>query len=180
MAQPCPMCGATGRYIEQPCRDCRGSGHINAKRTLQVKIPAGVKDATRIKLTGRGEPGPMGAQSGDLYVVVKVAAHAWFGRKGDNLTVDLPVRFSEAALGAQVSVPTLHGGSVKLKVPAGTPSGKTFRVKGKGVPGKKGMGDLLVTVKVDVPERLSKDQKRVLVEFAELEKESPRAELGVE
>ena len=180
MAQPCPTCGATGRYIEQPCRDCRGSGHINAKRTLQVKIPTGVKDSTRIKLTGRGEPGPMGAPPGDLYVVVKVASHPWFGRKGDDLTVELPVRFSEAALGAQVPVPTLQGGSVKLKVPAGTPSGKTFRVKGKGVPSKKGAGDLLVTVKVDVPAKLGKDQKRVLAEFAELETESPRAGFGVE
>lgn len=181
MAQPCPSCGATGRFIESPCRDCRGSGHINAKRTLQVKIPEGVKDGTRIKLTGRGEPGPVGSPAGDLYVVVQVAAHKWFGRRGDNLTLELPVSFSEAALGAQVPVPTLGGSSVKLKVPAGTPSGKTFRLKGKGAPGKRGStGDLMVTVKVDVPEKLSKDQKRVLAEFAELEKESPRAGLGVE
>lgn len=148
-------------------------------RTFQVKIPAGVKDGARIKLAGRGEPGPAGGKPGDLYVRVKVAPHDVFGRKGDNLTLTLPVSFPEAALGANVQVPTLNG-PVTLKVPSGTPSGKTFRIKGKGAPrAKGGQGDLLVTTQVDVPGRLSKDQKHLLQQLREAQKESPRKSLGV-
>jgi molecular chaperone DnaJ len=145
---------------------------------VKVKVPAGVKDGARIRVAGRGEPGGPGGQPGDLYVRVRVGEHPVFGRKGDNLTVDLPVSYPEAALGSNVKVPTLNG-PVTLKVPAGTPSGKTFRVKGKGAPKRDGHGDLLVTVNVDVPKKLSKREKELLGELRDAETESPRAELGV-
>jgi molecular chaperone DnaJ len=145
---------------------------------VKVKVPAGVKDGARIRVAGRGEPGGPGGQAGDLYVRVRVGEHPVFGRKGDNLTVDLPVTYPEAALGANVRVPTLNG-PVTLKVPAGTPSGKTFRVKGKGAPKRGGHGDLLVTVNVDVPKKLSKREMERLGELRDAETESPRAELGV-
>ena len=179
MAQPCRRCRATGRIVETPCPTCKGAGAVRRTRTFQVKIPAGVKDGARIKLAGRGEPGPAGGKPGDLYVRVKVAPHDVFGRRGDNLTLTLPVSFPEAALGANVQVPTLNG-PVTLKVPSGTPSGKTFRIKGKGAPkAKGGQGDLLVTTQVDVPGRLSKDQKHLLQQLREAQKESPRKSLGV-
>jgi molecular chaperone DnaJ len=179
MAQTCPRCRGTGRMVEHPCPQCGGEGSERRTRTLHVKIPAGVKDGARIKLARRGEPGPAGAAAGDLYVRVHVAPHPLFGRKGDNLTVDLPVSYAEAALGAQVQVPTLNG-PVTLKVPAGTPTGKTFRVKGKGVPTKDGHGDILATVQVDVPHKLSRDEKKLLQQLQEIQRESPRAKLGVE
>ncbi len=179
MAQTCPRCRGTGRMVEHPCAACHGEGSERRTRTLQVKVPPGVKGGARIKLVRRGEPGPAGAPAGDLYVRVHVAQHPVFGRKGDNLTVDLPVTYAEAALGGHVQVPTLNG-PVTLKVPAGTPTGKTFRVKGKGVPTKNGHGDILATVVVDVPHRLGREEKKLLQQLQELQKESPRAKLGVE
>jgi len=179
MAQPCRRCRATGRIIESPCPTCKGGGSVRRTRTFQVKVPGGVKNGARIKLAGRGEPGPAGGQPGDLYVRVNVATHELFGRRGDNLTVTLPVSFPEAALGANVQVPTLNG-AVTLKVPAGTPSGKTFRIKGKGAPkAKGGHGDLLVTTKVDVPGKLSKEQEELLRQLQDQQKDSPRKPLGV-
>ena len=177
MSQPCRNCNATGRIVETPCPTCKGSGSERRSRTFKVKIPAGVKDGARIKLAGRGEPGPAGGQPGDLYVRVKVAQDDVFGRKGDNLTLTLPVSYPEAALGANVQVPTLNG-PVTLKVPAGTPSGKTFRIKGKGAPRKSGAGDLMVTVEVDVPRRLSKEEKQLLQDLQEVQKASPRSGMG--
>ncbi len=178
MERPCPECRGSGRIIEHPCPTCHGTGAERRTRKFQVKIPAGVKDGARIKLAGRGEPGPAGGQPGDLYVRVRVGQHAVFGRKGDNLTVELPVSYPEAALGANVEVPTLNG-PVTLKVPAGTPSGKTFRVRGKGAPKKGGHGDMLVTVNVDVPDKLSRDEKQLLKQLQEAQKDSPRKRLGV-
>jgi molecular chaperone DnaJ len=179
MTQPCRRCRATGRIIETPCPTCKGGGSVRRSRTFQVKIPAGVKNGARIKLTGRGEPGPAGGRQGDLYVRVNVADHDLFGRRGDNLTLSLPVTFPEAALGANVQVPTLNG-PVTLKVPAGTPNGKTFRIKGRGAPrAKGGNGDLLVTTLVDVPGKLSKEQKELLRQLQEHQKDSPRKPLGV-
>ncbi|MGZ8614832.1 MAG: molecular chaperone DnaJ [Actinomycetota bacterium] len=179
MAQPCPRCRATGRIIETPCPTCKGSGSVRRTRTFQVKIPAGVKNGARIKVGGRGEPGPAGGKPGDLYVRVNVARHDLFGRKGDNLTLTLPVTFPEAALGANVQVPTMNG-PVTLKVPSGTPNGKTFRIKGKGAPkARGGHGDLLVTTQVDVPGKLSKQQKELLRQLQEEQNESPRKSLGV-
>ena len=177
--QPCPRCSGSGRVVEHPCKACRGSGMRRKARSFRVKVPAGVKDGARIRLQGKGEPGPGGAPAGDLYVVVAVAPHPLFGRKGDNLTIELPVTFPEATLGSQVVVPTLEG-PVKLKIPAGTAGGRTFRIKGKGAPKRGGRGDLMVTVRVEVPKKLSKEEKELLQRFAELERESPRSHMGVE
>jgi molecular chaperone DnaJ len=178
LAQTCPHCGGTGRIIETPCPTCNGTGAERRTRTVKVKIPAGVKNGARIRLAGKGEPGPAGGTPGDLYVRVHVARHPVFGRRGDDLTVDLPVSYPEAALGANVEVPTLNG-PVTLKVPAGTPTGKTFRVRGKGAPKRSGHGDLLVKVNVDVPEKLSKREKELLTELKDARQDSPRADLGV-
>ncbi len=179
MEQPCPRCHGTGRAVEQACPTCGGTGSERRTRSVQVKVPAGVKDGARIKLAGRGEPGPAGAAGGDLYVRVHVRPHRFFGRKGSDLTVEVPITYPEAALGANIHVPTPDG-PVTMKVPAGTPSGKTFRLKGKGAPRRNGTGDLLVTVNVDVPGKLSKDQRELLRQLREAEKESPRRRLGVE
>jgi molecular chaperone DnaJ len=179
MAQTCPRCSGSGQIVEHPCHTCRGAGFEQATREFQVKIPAGVRDGARIKLTGRGEAPRAGGQPGDLYVVVRVQPHRVFGRKGNDLTVELPVTYPEAALGSNVQVPTLNG-PVTLKVPSGTPSGKTFRVRGKGVPARNGPGDLLVTVKVDVPKKLNREQKDLLRQLQDAERESPRRSLGVE
>jgi molecular chaperone DnaJ len=178
MEQPCRRCRGAGRIVETPCSTCKGTGAERRTRTLQVKVPAGVRDGARIKLAGRGEPGAAGGQAGDLFVRVKVAADDTFGRRGNDLTIELPVSFAELALGAPVQVPTLDG-PVTLKVPAGTPTGKTFRIKGKGAPKRGGHGDLLVTVKVSVPGKLSREEKQLLKDLQELQKESPRAKLGV-
>ena len=178
MSRPCPTCGGSGRIVETPCTRCGGSGAERRTRTLNVKIPAGVKGGARIRLAGKGEPGGAGATPGDLFVKVHVTRHEVFGRKGDDLTVELPITFPEAALGAQVEVPTLNG-PVKLKIPAGTPSGKTFRVKGRGAPRKGGHGDLLAKVRVDVPEKLSREEKDLLKQLREASEDSPRKRLGV-
>jgi molecular chaperone DnaJ len=179
MAQTCPQCRGTGRLIETPCPTCGGVGATRRKRTIKVKVPAGVRDGARIKLAGKGESGAAGGRPGDLYVRVQVRAHERFGRKGNDLTLDVPVTFPEAALGAHVQVPTLQG-PVTLKVPAGTPSGKTFRVRGKGAPKKGGgHGDLLATVVVDVPRKLSKEQKKLVEQLGEATETSPRTGLGV-
>jgi molecular chaperone DnaJ len=178
MSQTCPQCRGSGRIVETPCPACGGSGSQRRTRSLQVKIPAGVQDGARIRLAGRGEPAPAGGAHGDLYVRVRVRPHRFFGRKGNDLTLDLPVTFAEAALGADVEVPTLNG-TVRMKVPAGTPNGKTFRLKGKGAPKRGGLGDLLVTTRVEVPQRLSKGEKELLKQLQEQEQESPRRGLGV-
>jgi molecular chaperone DnaJ len=179
MSQTCPVCHGSGRVVETPCPTCGGSGSRRRTRTFQVKIPAGVQDGARIRLAGRGEPGGAGGQPGDLYVRVRVQQHAFFGRAGHDLTLELPVTYPEAALGAEVRVPTLNG-PVTMKVPAGTPNGKTFRLKGKGAPKRGGNGDLLVTTRVEVPRKLSRSEKDLLKQLRENEKESPRRGLGVE
>jgi molecular chaperone DnaJ len=179
MSQTCPVCHGSGRVVETPCPTCDGTGRRRRTRSFQVKIPAGVQDGARIKLAGRGEPGPAGGQPGDLYVRVRVQPHAFFGRSGHDLTLELPVTYAEAALGAQVRVPTLNG-PITMKVPAGTPTGKTFRLKGKGAPKRGGHGDLLVTTRIEVPRKLSRPEKELLKQLQEAEKESPRRRLGVD
>jgi molecular chaperone DnaJ len=144
-----------------------------------VKVPAGVKDGARIRLSGRGEPGPAGVPAGDLFVRVRVRPHRIFGRKGSDLTIEVPVTFPEAALGAEIQVPTLNG-PVRMRVPGGTPSGKTFRLRGKGAPKRGGFGDLLVTVRVEVPGKVSRQERELLEQLRGLERESPRRGLGVE
>ncbi|KRE93881.1 molecular chaperone DnaJ [Nocardioides sp. Soil774] len=153
--ETCPACGGRQLVYDEACPTCHGSGRGTSARSIQARIPAGVKDGARIRLKGKGAPGDHGGPAGDLFVTVKVAPHRVFGRKGDNLTLDVPVSFDEAALGAEVKIPTLGGGPVTLKVPAGTPNGRTFRVRGKGATKRDGSrGDLLATVEVQVPSHL--------------------------
>ncbi|MBW1600159.1 molecular chaperone DnaJ [Streptomyces sp. JJ38] len=179
LTDPCLDCKGRGLIAEDPCEVCRGSGRATSSRTMQVRIPAGVSDGQRIRLRGKGAPGERGGPNGDLYVVVHVDAHPVFGRRGDNLTVTVPVTFAEAALGAEISVPTLGGPPVTLKLPAGTPGGRTMRARGKGAVRKDGTrGDLLVTVEVTVPRELGKKAKEALESYrAATEGEDPRAAL---
>ena len=172
LSQPCRDCRGRGRIVDDPCGDCRGTGVTTRERTLTVRIPEGVRDGQRIRLAGRGSPGENGGPAGDLYVVVHVTPHPVFGRRGDNLTVKVPVTITEAALGAEIPVPTLDG-VVRLKIPAGTPSGKTFRVKGRGAKG----GDLLATVEVVVPTKLSAKARKALETLAAEDGADPRAHL---
>lgn len=175
-AQPCRTCAGSGMVIEDPCKNCRGSGVERRPRQVRVRIPAGVKDSQRIRLKGRGTPGAHGGPPGDLFVVVHVTADKRFGRKDNNLTITVPITFPEAALGAEISVPTLSK-PVTLKVPAGTKSGRTFRVRGYGVkPAKGSAGDLLVTVEIVVPSKLSAAEKKAAEDFAKVSKFKPREE----
>jgi molecular chaperone DnaJ len=158
--ETCPACRGRGMVVDDPCPRCHGSGRGLSDRVIQARVPAGVKDLQRIKVRGRGAPGENGGAAGDLYVTVKVAAHPVFGRSGDNLTITLPISFDEAVLGAEVKVPTLTGPPVTVRVPPNTPSGRTLRVRGRGVPRRDGTpGDLLVTVEIDVPRHLSEDAR---------------------
>jgi molecular chaperone DnaJ len=162
--ETCPMCGGRQLVYDEACPTCHGSGRGTSARTIQARIPAGVKDGQRIRLRGKGGPGENGGPAGDLFVTVKVSPHRLFGRKGDNLTLDVPVTFDELALGADLKIPTLGGAPVTLKVPAGTPNARTFRVRGKGAPKADGSrGDLLATVQVQVPAVLD-DSARAAVE----------------
>jgi molecular chaperone DnaJ len=152
MNETCPRCGGRQLVYDEACPTCHGSGRGTSSRTIQARIPAGVKDGQRIRLRGKGSPGDQGGPAGDLYVSVKVRPHRLFGRKDDNLTLDVPISFDEAALGAEIKVPTLGGAPVTLRLPPGTPNGRTFRVRGKGAQKADGTrGDLLVTVEVQVP-----------------------------
>lgn len=166
LSEPCRTCHGRGLIVDDPCEVCHGSGRASSTRTMQVRVPAGVTDGQRIRVKGKGSRGENGGPSGDLYVLVHVHSHPLFGRSGDNLTVTVPVTFPEAALGAEVEVPTLQAGSVKLRVPAGTPNGRTFRVRGRGISKSNGEhGDLLVTIEVQVPSRLSQSAKDALASY---------------
>lgn len=181
MTQPCRTCGGTGRIVQHPCTTCRGRGTVVRTRSINVKIPSGVRDGSTVRIKGKGGPGRNGGPAGDLLVKVHVAPHPIFRRKGDDLAVRVPVTFTEATLGAQIDVPTLDG-PVRLKVPAGTRSGKTFRIRGRGVPRPRGRnGDLLATVEVVVPTKLSRDAKKLLKDFADQYEAGtdPRAHLKV-
>jgi molecular chaperone DnaJ len=175
-SEPCRECRGTGRVPDSPCPECGGSGLTNQSRTITVRVPAGVKDGAKLRLAGKGSPGHGNAPAGDLFVTVRVGSHRLFGRSGDNLTLTVPVTYAEAALGTSLRVPTLDG-AVTLKVPAGTPSGRTLRVRGRGVPRKNGAGDLLVTVEVAVPVRLSSAEKSALEQLARASTEDPRPDI---
>lgn len=176
-SQPCPQCRGTGQLIETPCSKCRGTGTENRTRNVKLRIPPGVRDGSTLRLRGKGGPGAYGGPPGDLLVRVRVASSRTFGRKGNDLTLKVPITFSEAALGTKIDVPTLNGG-VKVKIPSGTASGKTFRVRGKGIQPERGKsGDLLVTVQVAVPQKVSKEEKRLIEELASHEPEDVRAHL---
>ena len=170
-AEPCTRCRGTGNVVETPCPTCRGTGEETKERTLTVRIPAGVDDGQTIRLKGKGSPG---SPPGDLLVKVTVTPHPVFGRKGPHLTITVPVTYSEAALGANVPVPTPDG-PVTLRIPAGTTSGRTFRVKGQGVAAKN--GDLLVTVEVAVPKEMSAEERAALEAYAAVARTDPRAHL---
>ena len=176
-AEPCRACRGTGQVVDSPCATCRGAGSTTKDRTLTVRIPAGVDEGSTVRLAGRGAPGERGGPAGDLLVKVRVSPHKFFARKGDDLTLTVPVTFPEAALGAQIQVPTLEG-PVTLKIPAGTASGRTFRVRDRGVVRPKGPGHLLVTVQVAVPAALSKAAEAALVAYATAQPDSPRAHLA--
>jgi molecular chaperone DnaJ len=177
---PCASCAGRGSVITDPCPTCHGAGVERRPREVKVRIPGGVDDGQRIRLKGRGGSGRNGGPPGDLFVVVHVEPDRLFGRDGRNLTVTVPITFPEAALGTKLRVPTLDGGSVTLRVPEGTPSGKVFRVKGRGVESSKGAGDLLVTVQVAVPKTLTAEQREVVEALDEVSDESPRRHLGLD
>jgi molecular chaperone DnaJ len=179
LSRVCPQCSGRGTIIEIPCPTCRGSGVQRRTRSVKVRIPAGVEDAQRIRVKGRGAAGRANGPAGDLYVVVHVDPHPLFGRRGRNLTLTAPVTFPEAVLGTTITVPTLDD-PVTLRVPAGSPSGQTFRVKGRGVPsaGRRGGGDLLVTVDVTVPKKLTDEQRASVEALAGVLDPAPRDQLG--
>jgi molecular chaperone DnaJ len=179
-AEPCRACHGRGAVVDDPCPTCHGTGVGSATRTVSVRLPAGVKDQARIRVKGKGAGGSGGGPAGDLYVTVRVRKHPLFGRRGDNVTVTVPVRFDEAALGSKVGVPTLAGDTVTVKIPAGTPSGRTFRVKGRGISRPNGdRGDLLVTVDVAVPQHLAGAAKDAVEAYrAASEAHDPRAGLA--
>ncbi len=164
--QPCPRCHGTGKVITTPCATCGGGGRIKHQKTLAVKIPPGVDEGDRVRLTGEGEPGVNGGPSGDLYVQVHIKAHAVFQRDHDDLHCEMPVSFATAALGGEIDVPTLDG-SARIKVPAETQSGKTFRLRGKGIKGVRSHapGDLHCHVIIETPVKLTDRQKDLLREF---------------
>ncbi len=165
-SSPCARCGGRGTIVEQPCHTCGGTGTEHRPRAVKVRIPVGVEHGQRIRLKGRGTPGRNGGPAGDLFVVVFVAGHPLFGRRGKDLTLTVPISFPEAALGAEIKVPTLDGPSVTLRVAPGTRSGRTFRVKGKGVPVAPEAGDLLVSVEVAVPTALSPEEREAVEALA--------------
>ena len=161
--ETCPACGGRQLVYDEACPTCHGSGRGTSARAIQARVPAGVKDGAKIRLKGKGAPGEQGGPAGDLFVTVKVSPHRVFGRSGDNLTLDVPVAFDEAALGGEVKIPTLGGPPVTLKLPPGTPNGRTFRVRGKGATKKDGSkGDLLATVQVQVPATLDQTAREAL------------------
>lgn len=179
MNETCRRCGGRQLVYDEPCPVCHGSGRGLDARTVTARIPAGVKNGQRIRLKGKGGAGEQGGPPGDLFVVCKVTPHPVFGRKGDNLTVTVPVTFDEAALGATVKVPTLTGAPVAVRVPPGTPSGRTLRVRGKGAPKRDGTpGDLLVTIEVVVPPALSEPAREAVESYrAATSGTDPRSEL---
>jgi molecular chaperone DnaJ len=166
LSQPCPRCRGNGTVIEQPCPNCHGTGRERRIKTYTVKIKPGVKDGTRIKLKGKGEPGENGGPAGDLIVVTRVSESPIYERRGDNLVVEVPVTYAQAALGDKVEVPTPDG-PVSLKIPAGSEDGKLLRIKGRGAPklNGSGKGDVLARVRIQVPKRVNKKERELLEEL---------------
>jgi molecular chaperone DnaJ len=167
----CPTCHGAGQVITDPCTACRGEGRIDKEKTLEVKIPAGVDEGTRIRISGEGEAGGRGAPPGDLYIFLHVTQHAYFVREGTTLAVRAPISFTTAALGGEIEVPGIDGASITVKIPAGIQSGKQLRHRGSGmsVLNQRGRGDLVIEISVETPTKLSPRQKELLAEFRETE-----------
>lgn len=165
-SRPCPECGGEGSKIESPCLDCAGRGHIRKRRTLKIKIPAGIDNDQRIPIRGEGEPGARGGPSGDLYVNITVRPHKLFRREGFDMSYEMPISFAQAALGDKIDVPTLEGPAA-LTIPEGTQPDSTFRLEGRGIQRLqgRGKGDLFITVRLEVPQRLDAKQKDLLKQF---------------
>ena len=172
VSRTCSACRGVGQLISSPCETCRGVGRVEHEKSIEVKIPAGVETGSRLRLQAEGESGTFGGPPGDLYVVIHVAEHEEFERQGNNLYSSVPVTFAQAALGAEVTVKTLHGDE-SLKVPAGTQTGTVFRVRGQGMPvlGGRGKGDLFVSVSVITPTSLTREQRKLLEQLAKIETE---------
>jgi molecular chaperone DnaJ len=170
VARTCGSCRGTGRIIKSPCETCQGAGRVERERSMEVKIPAGVETGSRLRIAGEGEAGTQSGPSGDLYVVIHVSEHEQFERQGSNLYSSVPISFAQAALGAEISVQTLDAGQ-QLKIPAGTQTGTVFRMKGQGMPvlGGRGRGDLFVSVTVVTPTTLTREQRKLLEQLAEVE-----------
>ena len=183
MQRPCPNCHGSGSIVEKPCRECGGNGVVTESRTIRKRIPAGVDTGTRLRSVGDGEAGELGGNYGDLYLVIHVRPHELFERDGDNLYCTIPIKFTLAALGGTLEVPTLTG-RAELKIPAGTQNGTTFRLRGMGMPSLRGngKGDQFVRIEIDVPRNLSGTQKERLAAFAEScgDKEKPVSESWME
>ncbi len=170
VARTCGTCRGTGRIIKTPCENCKGAGRIERERTMEVKVPAGVETGSRLRIAGEGEGGVQNGAAGDLYVVIHVSEHEQFERQGSNLYSSVPVAFTQAALGAEISVKTLDGAQ-SLKIPAGTQTGTVFRLRGQGMTalGNRGRGDLFISVTVITPTTLTREQRRLLEQLAEVE-----------
>lgn len=164
----CPQCKGSGKIIKEPCRDCRGTGKVRKSKTIEINIPAGIDNGQTMQLSGQGEPGDRGGVNGDLLITIRVRPHPIFTRDGNNVYIDMPITFVQAALGATLKVPTLDG-AVEYDIPEGTQSGTRFRLKGKGIPyiRSKSRGDQYVTVNVEVPKNLTAKQKEILRDFDE-------------
>ena len=173
--QTCPQCSGYGETISKPCDICNGNGKTQSSENVSVKIPKGVDDGTRIRLSGKGEAGSKGGANGDLYLFISIKNHSIFKRSEENLYYELPIAFSDAALGSNVEVPSIDGGRSKIKIPPGTQHGKQFRLKGKGMPilRRNTFGDLYIRIITEVPISLSKRQKELLEEFKKLEEDKP-------
>ena len=176
MRRTCSRCHGEGKQITKPCRACRGGGRVKKTRKLNVKIPPGVEDGSQLKISGEGEAGERGGPNGNLYVYVNVKQHPIFERAGNDILIEAKIGFHQAALGTQIEVPTLDG-KVRLKIPAGTQPGKVFRLKGKGISDLRGygVGDELVRIHVEIPERLSNEERRLLEEYAKLRDSSTQS-----
>jgi len=170
ITRTCSHCNGTGEIIASPCEECQGTGRIKEKRVLKVKIPQGVDDGMRLRITGEGEAGDAGQPRGDLYIIVRIKKHPFFERQGRDLYAEIPVSFSQAALGAKIAIPLLNGDFEVLKIPAGVQSGQIFKIKNAGLRDLEGHrpGDLYIKVLVKTPEKLDREQKNLFVRLAEL------------
>jgi molecular chaperone DnaJ len=178
LERPCVACQGRGQVIDDPCPNCAGSGRVTRERTLQVNIPAGVEDGTRIRLSGEGEAGLRGGGPGDLYIFLSLKPHPLFQRDGADLYCNVPIAMTTAALGGNIEVPTIDGGRAKVKIAEGTASGRQFRIRGKGMPvlRSRDMGDLYIQVAVETPQNLTKRQRELLEEFERASSESNNPE----